>query len=60
LSYILGNWYPKHFSFFLDVAKDVEISRLYMGLNYQSDIDFSYFVSEMIKSDKEFMAKYAL
>ncbi len=31
-----------------------------MGLNYQSDIDFSYFVSEMIKSDKEFMAKYAL
>jgi hypothetical protein len=29
-------------------------------LNYQSDIDFSYFVVDSIKKDKEFKAKYSL
>jgi hypothetical protein len=60
ISYILGNWYPTHFVFFSDLCKEVEFSRLYMGLNYQSDIDFSYFITEMIKMDREFIAKYSL
>lgn len=60
ISYILGNWYPTHFTFFSDICKEVEYSRLYMGLNYQSDIDFSYFITEMIKLDREFLAKYSL
>lgn len=60
LSYVLGNWYPEHFELFENLAKDVEASRLNMGLNYQSDIDFSLFVSETIKSDKLFISKYSL
>lgn len=60
LSYILGNWYPQHFELFDNLAKDVEASRINMGLNYQSDIDFSLFISETIKSDKIFISKYAL
>jgi hypothetical protein len=60
ISYILGNWYPEYFSFFTSIAQEVQESRMLMGLNYPSDIDFSYFISEMIKSDKEFIAKYSL
>jgi hypothetical protein len=60
LSHILGNWYPKYYKDLTYLAKDIENSRLYMGLNYQSDIDFSYFVVDSIKKDKEFKAKYSL
>jgi hypothetical protein len=60
LSYIFGNWYPKHYPFFLDLSAEIGKSRLYMGLNYQSDLDFSYFISEMIKTDKSFLSKYYL
>lgn len=60
LSHVLGNWFPNYFSFFTDLSKDVENSRFYMGLNYESDLDFSMMICELIKNDKDFIMKYSL
>lgn len=60
LSYVLGNWFPAHYDFFDRLSLDVQDSRVKSGLNYASDLDFSMFVSELIKTDKEFLAKYSL
>jgi hypothetical protein len=57
---VLGNYYPENFSYFDALAKDIEYSRLYMGLHYQSDNDYAIFISETIFKDKAFKAKYGL
>jgi hypothetical protein len=38
--------------------KDVAYSRLYLGLNYPSDIDFGIICGEMILLNESFNAKY--
>jgi len=60
ICYVLGNYFPDKFDYFENLAKDIEYSRLYLGLHYQSDNDFSLYCVELITKDKEFKAKYSL
>ena len=60
LTEVLGNRYPKTYSFMQKVFKDISYSRLYMGLHYQSDIDVAIFSADRVLADKEFKQKYKL
>jgi hypothetical protein len=60
IGYVLGNHYPDKFDYFLRLVKDIEYSRLYLGLHYPSDNDFSHYCVELITKDKDFKAKYSL
>lgn len=60
ICHVLGNHYPEYFQFFDKLSKEIAYSRLYMGLNYESDNDFSTFIAERIIADSEFMEKYHL
>jgi hypothetical protein len=60
LTEVLGNRYPKTYSFMQKVFKDICYSRLYLGLHYQSDIDVAIFSADKVLADKEFKQKYKL
>jgi hypothetical protein len=60
ICYVLGNHFPEKFDYFQNLAKDIEYSRLFLGLHYQSDNDFALYMYDLIIRDKEFKAKYAL
>lgn len=60
ICHVLGNHYPHLYQFFENLSKEIGYSRLYMGLNYQSDNDFGVYIAEKIVSDTEFMEKYHL
>jgi len=60
ICYVLGNHYPDKYDYFDRLAKDIELSRLYMGLHYPSDNDFSLYCVEMIVKDKDFKQQYSL
>jgi hypothetical protein len=60
LTEVLGNRYPKTYSFMQKVFKDISYSRLYLGLHYQSDIDVAIFSADRVLADKEFKQKYKL
>lgn len=60
ICYVLGNHFPDRFDYFERIAKDIEYSRLYMGVHYQSDIDYALYIAEVITKDKDFKAKYGL
>jgi len=57
---IIGNRYPKTYSFMQDVFKDICYSRIYMGLHYESDIDVGIFCAEKVLNNMEFKTKYKL
>ena len=40
ICHVLGNHFPEKFDYFERLAKDIEYSRLYMGIHYQSDVDY--------------------
>jgi len=60
ICHVLGNHFPEKFDFFENLAKDIEYSRLYLGIHYPSDNDFSLFIADTIIRDKEFKYKYEL
>lgn len=60
VSYVLGNHFPEKFDFFENLAKDIEYSRLYLGIHYPSDNDYALYIAETIIRDKDFKAKYQL
>ena len=60
ICYVLGNHFPEKFDYFQNLAKDIEYSRLFLGLHYQSDNDFALYMFDLIIRDKEFKEKYAL
>lgn len=60
ICHVLGNHYPEKFDFFENLAKDIEYSRLYLGIHYPSDNDYSLFIADTIIRDKEFKYKYEL
>jgi len=60
ICHVLGNHFPEKFDFFENLAKDIEYSRLYLGIHYPSDNDFALYIAEMIIRDKEFKVKYQL
>jgi hypothetical protein len=55
---ILSIKYDAQKDYFIQLHKDIAYSRLYLGLNYPSDIDFSTICGEMILSNDLFIAKY--
>ncbi|MFY8161493.1 MAG: phosphatase PAP2 family protein [Candidatus Kapaibacteriota bacterium] len=60
ICYVLGNYIPEQFAYFESLANDICYSRQYLGLHYQSDIDFAILCFEQIIKDKEFKAKYKI
>lgn len=60
ICYVLGNHHPELFEYFDNLAKDIEYSRMYMGVHYPSDVDFALFCVETITKDAEFKQKYGL
>ena len=50
--------YEAQKEYFSQLHKDISYSRLYLGLNYPSDIDFATICGEMILSNESFNAKY--
>lgn len=57
---VLGNHFPEKFDFFENLSKDIEYSRIYLGVHYPSDIDYSLYIVETIMRDRDFKAKYQL
>ena len=57
---VIGNKHPQHYHFCKAMAEDVGISRIYLGLNFPSDIDFSKFVGKEILKHSEFSKKYEI
>lgn len=60
ICFVLGNHFPDRFDYFESLATDVQHSRIYMGLHYPSDNDYSLFVADTIIRDKDFKARYSL
>lgn len=57
---IVGNQYPKLFTNVHGFADHVCQGRMYMGLNYQSDIDFAQIAVAKIVDYRDFKLKYQL
>lgn len=57
---IVGNKYPELYRDVNNFADDVCLSRLYMGLHYQSDIDFATVVVSRIMKVQELKLKYQI
>jgi hypothetical protein len=55
---VLSIKYDSQKDYFIQLHKDIAYSRLYLGLNYPSDNDFSTICGEMILSNDNFKAKY--
>jgi len=60
ITYLLGNHYPQSYDYFERLSKDIEYSRMYMGVHYPSDVDFAAFIADTLIRDKDFKAKYQL
>jgi hypothetical protein len=60
ICYVLGNNFPEKFDYFEKLAKDIELSRLYLGVHYPSDNDFSLYCVEVITKDKEFREQFSI
>jgi len=60
LTEVIGNLYPKTYSFMQDVFKDICYSRIYLGHHYQSDIDVGIFCADKVLKNKDFKEKYKL
>lgn len=59
-AHVVGDKYPSLYKIVHAFAKDIQMSRLFMGLHYQSDIDYSIVIAEKIYENKEFKLKYQL
>jgi len=57
---VLGNMYPKFYKALHDLANDISWSRLYLGLHYPTDMDFSVYAAEVVLKHPEFKKKYKL
>lgn len=57
---VLGNKYPKYWRPLQDLADDIIKSRIYLGLHYQSDCDFAYYMADSVLNHPDFKKKYKL
>ena len=60
ISEIIGNLYPKFYQPFRELHHDVCMSRMYMGLHYQSDVDMGVYCAERVLENRDVMKKYKL
>lgn len=56
----IGSKHPEHYQFLIELANDISISRLYLGLHYATDLDFGKYVAKKMVSTKEFASKYGI
>jgi hypothetical protein len=56
----LGNKYVEHNDYLQKLAHDISVSRLFLGLHYSSDNDFSLIIADKILTDKNFTKKYGI
>jgi len=57
---VLGNKYPKYWKPLQDLADDITKSRIYLGLHYQTDCDFAYYMADSVLNHPDFKKKYKL
>lgn len=57
---VLGNTYPKYYQSLIKIAEDIAASRLYLGLHFPSDNEFSLYCAECVLNHPEFKRKYKL
>ncbi len=57
---VLGNKYPQFYKPLNELATDVMMSRLYMGVHYASDCQFGDYVAQVIVNHPDFKKKYRL
>jgi len=57
---VLGNKYVEHNDYLQKLAHDISVSRLFLGLHYSSDNDFSLIIADKILTDKNFTKKYGI
>jgi hypothetical protein len=43
-----------------DLADDITKSRIYLGLHYQTDCDFGYYMADLVLNHPDFKKKYKL
>jgi hypothetical protein len=60
ICHVLGNHFPEKFEYLDSLAKDIEFSRIYLGLHYPSDNDYAMYCVETIVKDRDFKARYGL
>ena len=60
LAYVIGDKYPKLYNKIHELADKIGNSRVYLGLHYQSDIDFANIVAEKIYENKELKLKFQI
>jgi hypothetical protein len=57
---VLGNKYVEHNDYLQKLAHDISVSRLFLGLHYSSDNDFSLIIADKILTDKNFTKKHGI
>lgn len=57
---VLGNRYPKFYQSLQQLTEDISVSRMFMGLHYQSDIDFAKYCADLVVSHPDFKKKFKL
>jgi hypothetical protein len=60
LAEFIGSKYPEHYQFLTDLAHDISISRLFLGLHFASDLDFGRFAAKKYVGSKQFASKYGI
>lgn len=56
----LGSKHPEHYQFLTELANDISISRIFLGLHYSSDCDFGRFCAKKMIGTKQFAEKYGI
>ena len=57
---VLGNRYPKFYQSLQQLTEDISVSRMYMGLHYQSDIEFAKYCADLVINHPDFKKKFKL
>jgi len=57
---VLGNMFPKYYKALHEVATDIMWSRLYLGVHYESDNEFSTYMADIVLKHPDFTKKYKL
>jgi hypothetical protein len=57
---VIGSKYPELYNFCNNIKTDIENSRVFLGQNFTSDIEFSKKVANKILKNKKFSLKYSI
>lgn len=60
ISYMLSTMFPDKIDYLENVCQDIIKSRLYLGVHYPSDIDFSMLIFDKIIHDESFKKRHGL